>query len=153
MQYGVIGMEPLKTMSGREMLEGIVAGTYPQPPMAEIMGMRLSSVGDGTATFEGTPALQHYNPLGTVHGGFAATLLDSCMACAVQTQLAVGVGYTTIEFKVTLVRPITVDTGPVLATGTVVNVGRRVGVADGKLTDQAGKILAHGTTSCLIFPL
>lgn len=153
MQYGVIGMEPLKTMSGREMLERIVAGTYPQPPMAEIMGMHLSSVGDGTATFEGTPALQHYNPLGTVHGGFAATLLDSCMACAVQTQLAVGVGYTTIEFKVTLVRPITVDTGPVLATGTVVNVGRRVGVADGKLTDQAGKILAHGTTSCLIFPL
>ena len=106
----------------------------------------------------GTPALRHYNPLGTVHGGYAATLLDSCMGCAVHTTLPKGTGYTTLEFKVSLVRSITADTGPVRAEGKLVSGGRRVATAEGRLTDGSGRLLAHATiaaggftVSCLAY--
>jgi uncharacterized protein (TIGR00369 family) len=103
--------------------------------------------------FEGTPALEHYNPLGTVPGGYAATLLDSCMGCAVHTTLPKGVGYATLEFKVSLVRALTADTGRVRAEGKVVSSGRRVATAEGRLTDADGRLLAHATTTCLVFEL
>ena len=103
--------------------------------------------------FEGIPGPEHYNPIGTVHGGYTCTLLDSAMSCAVQSMCAAGMAYTTLELKVNLVRPITTETGPVRAEGSVIHVGRRTGTAEGKLLDASGKLLAHGTTTCLIFPL
>lgn len=153
MNFGVMGMETLKDVSGLEFLQGIVSGRFPQPPIGEILGMRLVEVEKGRAVFAAQPTAAFYNPLGTVHGGFAATILDSCMACAVQTMIEPGFGYTTIEFKVTYIRPMTDQTGPVRGIGEVINVGRRLGVSEGKLVDSQGKVLAHGTTSCMIFPL
>ena len=120
-------------------------------PIADHTGFGLVEVESGRAVFAGTPALRHYNPLGTVHGGYAATLLDSCMGCAVHTALPKGTGYTTLEFKVSLVRPITADTGPVRAEGKLVSGGRRVATAEGRLTDSSGRLLAHATTTCLVF--
>ena len=146
-------MEILKTVSGLELLQGMIAGKYPGPPIAELLGFRLASAEQGRAVFEANPGIKHYNPLGSVHGGFAATMLDSCMACAVQTMLDVGIGYTTIEFKITFLRPRTEQTGLVQAIGEVINVGRRLGASQGRLVDEQGKILAHGTTSCMIFPV
>ncbi len=153
MNYGVIGMEAMKGVSGLEFLQGIISGRFPQPPIAQLLNMHLIEAEKGRAVFAATPAASHYNPLGTVHGGFAATILDSCMACAVQTMIETGFGYTTIEFKITYVRPMTDQTGPVRGIGEVINVGRRLGVSEGKLVDAQGKVLAHGTTSCMIFPL
>lgn len=153
MNYGIVGMDILKTISGLELLAGMIAGKYPQPPIGQLLGMRLVEAETGRAVFEATPGQVFYNPLGTIHGGFAATLLDSCMACAVQTMLDVGSGYTTIEFKITFLRPMTDQTGLVRAIGEVINVGRRLGASEGKLVDAQGKILAHATTSCMIFPL
>ena len=153
MATGVVGMEILKTVSGLELLQGMIAGKYPGPPIGELLDFRLVSAEKGRAVFEATPGIKHYNPLGTVHGGLAATMLDSCMACAVQTMLDVGMGYTTIEFKVTFLRPMTEQTGLVQAIGEVINVGRRLGASEGKLVDAQGKIYAHATTSCMIFPV
>ena len=153
MNYGIVGMDILKTISGLELLSGIIAGQYPQPPIAQLMGMHLVEAEKGRAVFEATPGMSLYNPLGTVHGGFAATIMDSCITCAMQTMLDIGFGYTTIEFKVTLIRPITEQTGLVRGIGEVINVGRRLGVSEGRLVDAQGKVLAHATTSCMIFPL
>ena len=153
MATGVVGMEILKTVSGLELLQGMIAGKYPGPPIGELLDFRLVSAEKGRAVFEATPGIKHYNPLGTVHGGLAATMLDSCMACAVQTMLDAGMGYTTIEFKVTFLRPMTEQTGLVQAIGKVINVGRRLGASEGKLVDAQGKIYAHATTSCMIFPV
>jgi uncharacterized protein (TIGR00369 family) len=99
------------------------------------------------------PGVEHYNPIRTVHAGYTATLLDSCMACAVLSTLPKGTGFTTMEFKVSLLRPMTKDTGPVRAEGTILSRGRRGAVAEGRLTDSRGTLLAHATTTCLIFPL
>jgi uncharacterized protein (TIGR00369 family) len=101
--------------------------------------------------FAGTPRFEHYNPLGTVHGGYAATLLASCMACAVHSSLPKGVGYTTLEFKISLTRAMTADTGEVRAEGKVITAGRRVATSEGRLTDANGRLIAHGTTTCLVF--
>lgn len=146
-------LEMLRSMSGLEFLAAIRDGRLPQPAIADLLGFALIEVEHGRALFAGRPARQHYNPIGTVHGGYAATLLDSCMACAVQSTLPKGSGYTTLEFKINLVRPITADTGLVRAEGLVLTSGRRVGTAEGRLVDAAGKLLAHGTTTCLIMEL
>jgi uncharacterized protein (TIGR00369 family) len=152
-KYGLVPAETAASMSGLELLEGMIAGRFPGPPITQLIGFRLAEVDKGRAVFEGTPALEHYNPLGTVHGGYAATLLDSCMGCAVHTTLPKGTGYTTLEFKVSLVRAITADTGPVQAEGKIVSSGRRVATAEGRLTDAQGRLLAHATTTCLVFEL
>ncbi len=153
MNYGIVGMDILKTVSGLELLTGIIAGKYPQPPIAQLLGMHLVEAEKGRAVFAATPGTAHYHPLGAVHGGFAATILDSCMACAVQSMLDAGFGYTTIEFKVTFLRPMNDQTGPVRGVGDVINVGRRLGTSEGRLVDAQGKLLAHATTSCMIFPV
>ncbi len=150
---GLAPLETLEQMSGLEFLSAIRDGRLPAAPIAHTLDFELSEVEHGRALFCGTPGFAHYNPIGSVHGGWYATLLDSCMACAVQSTLPKGSGYTTLEFKINLVRAITGDTGPVDAEGKVVQAGRRIGVAEGRLTDGAGKLLAHGTTTCLIFPL
>jgi uncharacterized protein (TIGR00369 family) len=119
----------------------------------QTLDFTLTEVEPGRALFEGYPAFKHYNPLGTVHGGYTATLLDSCMGCAVHTTLPKGVTYTTLEFKVSLMRAITAETGVVRAEGTVLNGGRRTATAEGRLTDGNGRLLAHASTTCLIFDI
>jgi uncharacterized protein (TIGR00369 family) len=150
-RYGLVPAEVAATMSGLDLLQGIISGRLPAPPIAQLLGFDLAEVEKGRAVFEGVPALPHYNPLGSVHGGYAATLLDSCMACAVHSTSPNGVGYTTLEFKVSFIRALTVDTGRVRAEGKVISGGRRVATAEGRLVDARGRLLAHATTTCLIF--
>jgi uncharacterized protein (TIGR00369 family) len=114
------------------------------------MGMRFVEIEEGRAVFACEPAEYHYNPLGVVHGGLAATLLDSAMGCAVHSTLPVGVSYTTIEIKVNYLRALTSETGAVRAEGRVIKVGGRVAIAEGRVVDEAGNLYAHGTTTCLI---
>jgi uncharacterized protein (TIGR00369 family) len=141
-----------RSMSGIAYLRAIRDGRIPAPPFALTLAMRLVEVEEGQALFECEPAEYHYNPIGVVHGGLAATLLDSAMGCAVQSLLPSGTGYTTLEIKVNFVRALTRATGTVRAEGRIVNQGRRVAVAEARITDAAGKLYAHGTTTCLILP-
>lgn len=150
---GVVTPDLLGASSGLEFLRGIIDGKYPVPPIADLVGFTLTDVDFGRVVFQSTPEFKHYNPLGTVHGGYAATLLDSCMGCCVHSTLPVGVGYTTLEFKVTLIRAITAETGPVKAEGHILNAGRRAATAEGRLTDAKGRLLAHATTTCLILDM
>jgi uncharacterized protein (TIGR00369 family) len=120
-------------------------------PIAKTLGLDLSEVEEGRAIFVSVPSFNHYNAIGTVHAGYTATLLDSCMACAVLSVLPKGTGFTSMEFKVSLLRPLTENTGPVRAEGTLLSRGRRGATAEGRLTDGKGKLLAHATTTCLIF--
>jgi len=136
---------------GLESMLAMVRGEIPPPPIALLLGFRLVDVTNGSATFEGTPAEYHYNPIGVVHGGFALTLLDSALGCAVFSTLPAGVGYTTTDVQARLIRAITKDTGLVRCTARTVHVGRSTGIAQGELTDAAGKLLAIGSTACAIF--
>jgi uncharacterized protein (TIGR00369 family) len=140
-----------RRMTGREYLDMIMSGAVPPPPIARLLEMDVVEIGEGRATFEGTPGEQHYNPIGVVHGGYVATLLDSAMGCAVETLQGVGTGYTTLELKVNFTRPLTVETGRVLAEGVVVHAGSRVATAEARLfSASTGKLLAHGTSTLLI---
>jgi uncharacterized protein (TIGR00369 family) len=139
-----------RSMAGIEFLQAIRDGRLPPPPIAELLGMRLAEVERGRAVFEVVPAEQHYNPIGVVHGGLAMTLLDSAMACAVQTHIAAGSGYTTLEVKVNLVRAITAASGKLRATGKTIHVGSRIATAEGRLEDASGKLYAHATTTCIV---
>jgi len=121
-------------------------------PMAETMNMRLIAVADGTATFEGIPSPSFYNPQLRVHGGYAATLIDSALGCAVQTRLPAGIGYGTIELKVNYVRKIVAETGRLLCTGTVIHAGRTMFTAEAKIVDENGKLYAHGSGTFLVYP-
>jgi uncharacterized protein (TIGR00369 family) len=138
-------------MSGLEFVRGLVDGTLPLNNIAQTLGYDVSEAESGRVVVSVEPNDTHLNPYGTVHGGLTATLLDSCMGLAVQSTLEKGVGQTTVEFKVSLLRPITTDTGPIKAEGIVMSRGRRVGTAEGRVTDSKGRLLAHGTTTCLIF--
>ena len=151
--WGVASLETLRSMSGLAFLQAIRDGRLPSPPISRVLAFRLIEVEQGRAVFEGTPGADHYNPIGSVHGGYAATLLDSCMGCAVQSMLPQGSGYTTLEIKISMIRAISHDTGIVRAEGKVLSVGRRVGTAEGRLVDGAGRLLAHGTTTCLVMEL
>ena len=138
-------------MTGLEHLEAIMSGELPPPPMGLLMRMAPVQLGFGRAVFAGEPGEEHYNPIGTVHGGYAATLLDSAMGCAVQTTLDAGVGYATLEMKINLVRPITADTGRVLAEARTLHRGRTIATADAELRSEVtGKLLAHGSSTCQI---
>jgi len=133
-----------------EHLRAIRDGRLPDPPFARLLGMRLVLVEDGAAAFEVVPGEQHYNPIGAVHGGVAFAMLDSAMGCAVQTRCPAGKGYTTLELKVNLVRAITPESGILRATAKVVHFGSRTATAEGRLEDAAGKLHAHGSSTCLI---
>jgi uncharacterized protein (TIGR00369 family) len=150
--YGTVSAERQKEMSGLEFVQGIVDGTLPLNTIAETLGYDVTEAASGRVMVTAKPDGTHLNPAGTVHGGLAATLLDSCMGLAIQSTLERGVGSTTLEFKISLVRPITPETGPIKAEGVVLNCGRRIGTAEGRITDAGGRLLAHGTTTCLIFP-
>ena len=140
-----------RTLSGLEFLRAIRDGRLPPPPMAALLGFTLTEAEPGRVVFEVLPAEQHYNPIGVVHGGLAMTMLDSAMACGVHTQLPAGTGYTSLEVKVNLVRAITPGAGRLRAIGIVVHPGKRVATAEGRIEDAAGKLYAHGTTTCMIF--
>ena len=142
--------ERFKTEGGLAALRAIVAGEEPQPPLMQTMNFALVEVAEGRAVFAMTPTEYHYNPIGVVHGGVAATLLDSAMGCAVNAALPVGMGFTTLEIKVNYLRPLTMATGPVRAEGTVVHLGRRVAVAEASLSDASGKVYATASATCLI---
>lgn len=149
---GVVPVEQLMARRGLEFLNDMIAGRLPQPPMCATLGFRLAEAKEGYARFEGLPEFRHYNPIGTVHGGFAATLLDSSLGCAIFSTLERGEAWTTLELKLNLVRPITKDTGPVSADGRIIHRGRTVATSEGTLKDNAGKLYAHASTTCMIFP-
>jgi uncharacterized protein (TIGR00369 family) len=149
--YGTVTAERQKEMSGLEFVQGLVDGTLPHNTIAQTLGYDIVEAEEGRVVVAAEPNGSHLNPAGTVHGGFAATLLDSCMGLAVQTTLEKGVAQTTIEFKITLMRPITQETGLIRAEGVVLSRGRRIGTAEGRITDRQGRLLVHGTTTCLIF--
>jgi len=138
------------SMAGLDYLTAIVAGRLPAAPLARVLGFALAEVEPGRAVFEIEPMEFHYNPIGSVHGGVACTLLDSAMGCAVHTTLPAGTGYTTAELKVNLVRGITTATGLLRAEGKVIHRGNRIATAEGFLRDRDGRLYAHGTTTCLI---
>lgn len=143
----------LSMMSGFDFIDGIRRGKYPAPPIAETLNFRLIEVDEGRVVFIGTPEFASYNPLGGAHGGWFGTLLDSCMACAVQTTCPKGRGYTTVEYKITILRPAFITTPPLRAIGTVVSSGRRIATATGEMVDEDGKVYATGSTTCLVFDL
>src|ERR1700754_4296494 len=149
--YGTVSAERQKAMSGLEFVQGLVDGTLPLNTIAETLGYDVTEVASGRVVVTVRPNGTHLNPAGTVHGGLAATLLDSCMGLAVHSTLEKGMVQTTLEFKISLMRPITPETGLIKAEGIVLSRGRRIGTAEGRLTDSKGRLLAHGTTTCLIF--
>jgi uncharacterized protein (TIGR00369 family) len=138
-------------MSGLEFVQGLAGGTLPLNTIAQTLGYDVVEAETGRVIIVLAPTEAHLNPWGTVHGGLTATILDSCMGLAIQSTLEKGFGSTTLEFKVSLVRAITPDTGEIRAEGKVLNGGRRIGTAEGRVADRAGRLLAHGTTTCLIF--
>ena len=149
--YGTVSAETQKAMSGLEFVQGLADGTLPLNTIAQTLGYDVAEAAKGRVVVTAVPNDSHLNPAGTVHGGLAATLLDSCMGLAIWSTLEKGIGQTTLEFKILLVRPITAETGTITAEGVVLNRGRRIGTAEGKITDDKGRLLAHGTTTCLIF--
>jgi len=138
-------------LSGLEYLQKIIAGEIPRPPISALMNFSLTELSEGHAVFTVEPAEYHYNPIGVVHGGLAATLLDSAMGCAIHSTLPAGVGYTTLEIKVNYIRPLTAETGGVRCVAKVIHVGGRTATAEGRVLDASGKLYAHATTTCLIF--
>ena len=150
--YGTISPDRQTEMSGLEFVQGLVDGTLPLNTMARTLGYDVIEAVKGRVVVACKPGDGHLNPFGTVHGGLAATLLDTCMGLAVLSSLDKGASQTTLEFKTLLVRAITPETGLIKAEGIVLNCGRRIGTAEGRVTDHEGRLLAHGTTTCLIFP-
>jgi len=138
-------------LSGLEYLQKIVAGELPRPPIGALMNFAITELSEGRAVFTVEPAEYHYNPIGVVHGGVAATLLDSAMGCAVHSMLPAGAGYTTLEIKVNYVRAMTAETGTVRCEAEVIYLGGRTATAEGRVLDSEGKLYAHGTTTCIIF--
>jgi len=142
-----------KTMSGLDFLQAIFRGDIPQPPIGITLNFRGVEVEAGRVVFAGEPDESCYNPIGVVHGGYISTLLDSAMACAGQTMIPKGFGYTTLELHINFVRAVTRETGTIRAIGETLHVGKRVITAQGRLVDAHDKLYAHATTTCLVIPL
>ena len=151
---GTAAPVPVATLTRRagvDILRDVMNGALPRAPISESLNFFLAEVEPGRVVFQGTPGAAFFNPIGTIHGGWTATLLDSCVACAVHSMLPAGKVYTTVELKVNFVRAVMPDSGPLRAEGKVISVGGRIGTADGRLTDATGRLYAHATTTCLIF--
>jgi uncharacterized protein (TIGR00369 family) len=151
--FGKVSAERQKDMTGLEFVQGLAQGTLPLNMMAQTLGYDVTEAENGRVVVTADPKEMHLNPWGSVHGGLAATMLDSCMGLAIQSTLNKGIGSTTLEFKISFVRSITPETGVVQAEGTVISRGRRVGTAEGRVIDRDGRLLVHGTTTCLIFDM
>jgi uncharacterized protein (TIGR00369 family) len=150
--YGVVTPDDLRAQSGLDFLRSIIGGTTPHPPICEVLNFHLAEADRERVVFAGTPEWRFYNPIGSVHGGWAATLLDSALGCAIFTTLNKGDGWTTLDLKVNYVRGLTKDSGLLRAEGRVIHRGRTVATSEGDLKDSAGKLYAHATTTCMIFP-
>jgi uncharacterized protein (TIGR00369 family) len=148
---GVARPEQVAGKTGMEFFEAIFSGEIPYPPIGETLDFIPMEMRPGRAVFQGRPQLRHYNPLGTVHGGWFATLLDSCVACSIHTLLPAGKAYTTAELKINIVRPLTTKVPLVRAEGQVIHMGNRMGTADGRIVGPDGKLYAHASTTCFIF--
>lgn len=149
-RYGVASLAETAEMSGKAVLEAIIDGRLPQPPISQVLGFWLTEVGDGFAVFEGDPGAHLFNPMGTVHGGWALTLIDSATGCAANSVLPAGAAYTTVETKGNFSRPIKADTGRVRAEGRVVSQGRQIITTEARVLAADGRILAHGTSTLLV---
>jgi uncharacterized protein (TIGR00369 family) len=147
----VVPAEQARAMNGLDIMQALLEGRFPYPPIAETLDFFLVQVERGQAIFQGTPLVKHLNPMGTVHGGWYAALLDSAVGCAVQTMLAPGQAYTTAELSVNLVRGARLDGGPLRAIGRVLHCGRQLATAEGKIVDAQGRLYAHASTTCLVF--
>ena len=150
---GIARREQIEGRSGLEVMQAMLAGELPPPPIALTLDFLLVRAAFGEAVFQGKPGFAHYNPLGSVHGGWFATLLDSALGCAVHTALPAGRGYTTLEIKVNIVRALTIKVPLVRAIGKVVHAGRQVATAEASLVGHDGKLYAHASTTCLVFEL
>jgi uncharacterized protein (TIGR00369 family) len=148
---GLARPEDVAGKTGMEIMNAMLAGKLPYPHIAETLDFSLIEIEPGKAVFQGTPQLKHYNPLGTVHGGWYATLLDSAVGCAVHTMMPAGRAYTTAELSINIVRAASHKTGPLRATGTVIHCGRQLATAEGRIVGPDGKLYAHATTTCLVF--
>jgi uncharacterized protein (TIGR00369 family) len=137
--------------AGLELLQAMLRGELPFPPIAETLDFSLISVEAGKAVFQSTPQFKHYNPLGTVHGGWYATLLDSALGCAVQSVLPAGYSYTTVELGMNIVRAASRSTGPLRAIASIIHSGRQLATAEGRIIGPDDKLYAHATTTCLVF--
>jgi uncharacterized protein (TIGR00369 family) len=147
---GTLSMAEVGALSPQQFFEGIGRGELPCPPIGVLMDFVPIEWGDGSFIFQGTPDARHYNPLGSVHGGYAATLLDSCMGCAVHTRLKQGQGYTTLDLRVSYVRAMKQGMGPIRAEGTLVHLGRSTALAEGRIYDVDGRLYATASTTCMI---
>ena len=152
-EYGATPTDVMASMTGIDFLRAMFEGKFPAPPIMQNIEPFDYSVEPGVVSFSSVPGFRHYNPIGSVHGGYAATLLDSAMGLAVHSMLPVGSGYTTLEFKVSFIRGMTQDTGVVRSEGRTLNVGRRAATAEARITDAKGRLLAHATTTCLVFEI
>jgi uncharacterized protein (TIGR00369 family) len=152
-EYGVTPTNVMASMPGIDFVRATFSGKLPAPPIMENIAPFDTSAEPGVVVIHSIPGFRHYNPIGSVHGGYAATLLDSVMGLAVHTMLPPGSGYTTLEFKVSFIKGMTKDTGPVRSEGRTLNVGRRAATAEARITDSKGRLLAHATTTCLIFEI
>jgi uncharacterized protein (TIGR00369 family) len=152
-QYGVTPPEVMASMAGIDFVRAIFDGQLPAPPIMQGIEPFDSTAEPGVVVMHSIPGFRHYNPIGSVHGGYAATLLDSAMGLAVHTALPAGTGYTTLEFKVSFIKGMTEGTGPVRTEGRTLNVGRRTATAEARITDAKGRLLAHATTTCLVFEI
>jgi len=151
--FGTVTMDVLSSMAGLDFVRSVFDGRLPQPPIMQTIEPFDCSADPGVIVMHAIPALRHYNPIGSVHGGYAATLLDSAMGLAVHSALPPGTGYTTLEFKISFIKGMTQDTGPVRSEGKTLSVGRRAATAEARITDAKGRLLAHATTTCLVFEI
>lgn len=151
--YAVVPTETMASMSGLDFVRKMFAGELPQPPIMENVAPFDCTVDAGHVVLHSIPGIRHYNPIGSVHGGYAAILLDSAMGLAVHAALPAGSGYTTLEFKISFIRGMSERTGTVRTEGKILNVGRRAATAEARITDDKGRLLAHATTTCLVFEL
>ena len=150
---GFMQPDQITGKTGLDIMQAMLAGELPYPHIADTMDFSLVEVALGTATFQGTPQLKHYNPMGSVHGGWYATLLDSAVGCAVHTMLPAGRAYTTAELSVNIVRAASHQSGPLRAVGTVIHCGKQLATAEGRIVGADGRLYAHATTTCLVFAL
>lgn len=151
--FGVTDFKTATSMAGIEFLRGMLGGTFPAPPIAEALDFRLVEVEHGRAVFEGIPSDRFRNPLGTVHGGWMSTILDSALGCAVHSTLKAGQGFTTVDLAVSFVRAVHQSTGRMRCEAKVIHVGGRIVTSEARLVDAEGKLYAHGTTTCLVMPV
>jgi uncharacterized protein (TIGR00369 family) len=150
---GVVPPEIATRDSGLAFLKAMMAGAHPGPPISTANDFWLAEAEDGRVVFEGNPSERFFNPLGTIHGGWIATLLDSAMGCAVHSTLKPGFGYTTIDMSISYVRAVMPTLGTLRCEGRTIHVGGRIATSEGRLVDATGKLLAHGTETCMIFPV